>query len=633
MKKIIFFFTNLFKKYNLYLNYFKYKLRIFSLKLDILIIKIEYIILTNKIIYEILFFYENNKIIKIIFIFYEVILDELKKDYKLLKKNIRKIKLFHRDMNIIFLPFYIFLFLAGILPIIYLIIFLYFVLKYGIKYLLLSLDIYIYNYYEDNNYFIFIYEIIIKYLNNIYIYIYNIYIKIDKFLFRMERKKKLQIKLLNLRGYIWNKYVEIAQKYIDKFDNFILIRFPELWHDFEIYVYNSIIKIYIYKARLIKKIKIVKKKIKEIRILKRILKRKIKIKIKIKKKHLYKFYYKNKRYQIRKLYFNIYKIKYIFIDYINYKKFNIRKFFVINFKLPYLNFIYIFKYNYLLLKSLLRFYKVQIKWHLIMIIHPWFWDYIFYLYIYWFYWDMRAIILYIFPTSPFMHLYFSYLQYDLTPKMWYVVIIMKIKARFYRILRYFIFKPPIFLYKLNRYIIYLIYMKIYVNIIIIFQLIIGWIKYYIYINDLIFKIFLYIRKKYILYHERGFLFFSFKRSVWIDFIILYDLDICFHEYFLSIFFYNKYLYRYPVENMFIYHYYYFIIKPGNFLLLRHYTNKDLPFLGKQLFVDYKCPASGQLFSCYVCPLFYKVTTLHLLSGSYTTNLIVLPNKFLKTPKN
>jgi hypothetical protein len=85
--------------------------------------------------------------------------------------------------------------------------------------------------------------------------------------------------------------------------------------------------------------------------------------------------------------------------------------------------------------------------------------------------------------------------------------------------------------------------------------------------------------------------------------------------------------------MFIYHYYYFIIKPGNFLLLRHYTNKDLPFLGKQLFVDYKCPASGQLFSCYVCPLFYKVTTLHLLSGSYTTNLIVLPNKFLKTPKN
>jgi hypothetical protein len=202
MKKILFFFTTLFKKYNLYLNYFKYKLRIFSLKLDILIIKIEYLILTNKIIYEILFFYKNNKIIKIIFIFFEVILDELKKDYKLLKKNIRKIKLFHRDMNIIFLPFYIFLFLAGILPIIYLIVFLFFVLKYGMKYLLLSLDIYIYNYYEDENYFIFIYEIIRKYMKKIYIYIYDIYIKIDKFLFRMERRKKFEMKLLNLRGYI-----------------------------------------------------------------------------------------------------------------------------------------------------------------------------------------------------------------------------------------------------------------------------------------------------------------------------------------------------------------------------------------------------------------------------------------------
>jgi hypothetical protein len=538
MKKILFFFTTLFKKYNLYLNYFKYKLRIFSLKLDILIIKIEYLILTNKIIYEILFFYKNNKIIKIIFIFFEVILDELKKDYKLLKKNIRKIKLFHRDMNIIFLPFYIFLFLAGILPIIYLIVFLFFVLKYGMKYLLLSLDIYIYNYYEDENYFIFIYEIIRKYMKKIYIYIYDIYIKIDKFLFRMERRKKFEMKLLNLRGYIWNKYVDIAQKYIDKFDNFILIRFPELWHDFEIYIYNSIIKIYIYKARLKKKIKILKIEIRKIKRIKKL----IKIKIKIKKKHLYRFYYKNKRYQIRKLYFYIYKIKYILIDYINYKKFNIRKFFVINFKLPYLNYIYIFKSNYLLLKSLLRFYKVEIKWHLIMIIHPWFWDYIFYLYIYWFYWDMRAIILYIFPTSPFMHLYYSYLQYDLTPKMWYVVFIMKIKAILYRILRYFIFKPPIFLYKLNRYIIYLIYMKIYVNIIVIFQLIIGLIKYYISKNDLILDILFYIKEKYILYNERRFRFFSLKRSVWIHFIALYDLDIYFHEYFLSIFLYNKYIF-------------------------------------------------------------------------------------------
>jgi hypothetical protein len=538
MKKILFFFTTLFKKYNLYLNYFKYKLRIFSLKLDILIIKIEYIILINKIIYEILFFYKNNKIIKIIFIFFEVILDELKKDYKLLKKNIRKIKLFHRDMNIIFLPFYIFLFLAGILPIIYLIVFLFFVLKYGMKYLLLSLDIYIYNYYEDENYFIFIYEIIRKYMKKIYIYIYDIYIKIDKFLFRMERRKKFEMKLLNLRGYIWNKYVDIAQKYIDKFDNFILIRFPELWHDFEIYIYNSIIKIYIYKARLKKKIKILKIEIRKIKRIKKL----IKIKIKIKKKHLYRFYYKNKRYQIRKLYFYIYKIKYILIDYINYKKFNIRKFFVINFKLPYLNYIYIFKSNYLLLKSLLRFYKVEIKWHLIMIIHPWFWDYIFYLYIYWFYWDMRAIILYIFPTSPFMHLYYSYLQYDLTPKMWYVVFIMKIKAILYRILRYFIFKPPIFLYKLNRYIIYLIYMKIYVNIIVIFQLIIGLIKYYISKNDLILDILFYIKEKYILYNERRFRFFSLKRSVWIHFIALYDLDIYFHEYFLSIFLYNKYIF-------------------------------------------------------------------------------------------
>jgi hypothetical protein len=151
-----------------------------------------------------MFFYKYNELLNILFFFFETLLKEFRKDYIILKKNIKKFKLFHRDMNIFFLFLYLFLFLAGIIPFIYIILLLYFFIKYCIKYILLSIDIYIYNYYEykDNeeiNIIINIYENIRDFIKNLFIIINKTYLKIDKFLFRMERKKKLKMKIAEFR--------------------------------------------------------------------------------------------------------------------------------------------------------------------------------------------------------------------------------------------------------------------------------------------------------------------------------------------------------------------------------------------------------------------------------------------------
>jgi len=193
-----------FNKIKIYYQYFNLKIKIYSLIIDIFLIKLEYLIIKNNIVYEIIFFYKYNKILNIIFYFIETLMEELKKDYKVFKKNIKKFRLFHRDMNIFFLINYLFFFFAGIIPIIYLILLLYFLLKYCIKYILLSIDIYIYNYYdyinnEEYNIIINIYKNIRKLIKYIFIIINKTYLKIDKYLFRMERKKKLKNKIIELR--------------------------------------------------------------------------------------------------------------------------------------------------------------------------------------------------------------------------------------------------------------------------------------------------------------------------------------------------------------------------------------------------------------------------------------------------
>jgi hypothetical protein len=98
---------------------------------------------------------------------------------------------------------------------------------------------------------------------------------------------------------------------------------------------------------------------------------------------------------------------------------------------------------------------------------------------------------------------------------------------------------------------------------------------------------------------------------------MYDFDLYYYNFFAILATYNKYIYKYPIENMYKYHYDYFTIKPGNFTLLRHYADKDLPMDGAELFVNFKCKESGDFFSCYVCPLYKSTTTLHLLSGKGT----------------
>jgi hypothetical protein len=68
----------------------------------------------------------------------------------------------------------------------------------------LIFDLYIYNLYdykdnEDNNIIINLFENIRKYLEFFFKFINKIYIKTDKYLFRMERKKKFKMKLADMR--------------------------------------------------------------------------------------------------------------------------------------------------------------------------------------------------------------------------------------------------------------------------------------------------------------------------------------------------------------------------------------------------------------------------------------------------
>jgi hypothetical protein len=202
--KILEFFIFLFNKVKILYQYFYFKMKIFSLIIEIMIIKLEYLFFINKYINKFMFFYQYNKMLNLFFEFIKTIMHEIKQDYNNLKKNIKKFRLFHRNMSIIILLFYLFLFFAGIIPFIYYILFLYFSLKYSIKYIFLSIDFYIYNFYEykyneEDNIIIDIYNCIEKNINMIFFYINKYYIIIDKFLFRMERKKKIKQKIIDFR--------------------------------------------------------------------------------------------------------------------------------------------------------------------------------------------------------------------------------------------------------------------------------------------------------------------------------------------------------------------------------------------------------------------------------------------------
>jgi hypothetical protein len=201
---ILKFFIFFFNKVKILYQYFNFKIKIYSLIIEIIIIKLEYLFFINKYVNKFIFFYKYNKILSLFFEFIKMIFNEIKQDYNNLKKNIKKFRLFHRNMSIILLLFYLFFFFAGIIPFIYYILFLYFSLKYSIKYIFLCIDFYIYNFYEykyneENNLIIDIYNYIERNINIIFININKYYINIDKFLFRMERKKKIKQKIIDIR--------------------------------------------------------------------------------------------------------------------------------------------------------------------------------------------------------------------------------------------------------------------------------------------------------------------------------------------------------------------------------------------------------------------------------------------------
>ena len=113
----------------------------------------------------------------------------------------------------------------------------------------------------------------------------------------------------------------------------------------------------------------------------------------------------------------IFKIKYFINININYQKYKLKKYFIL--KHFYL---YLYLKDYLNIKYfILRFFIIKflkkMKWRLIMIIHPWFWDYIVYLYAGQLYYSIRAVLFYIFPIYPFFSIYYSILDVIYNPMM------------------------------------------------------------------------------------------------------------------------------------------------------------------------------------------------------------------------
>jgi hypothetical protein len=88
---------------------------------------------------------------------------------------------------------------------------------------------------------------------------------------------------------------------------------------------------------------------------------------------------------------------------------------------------------------------------------------------------------------------------------------MKIKAILYEIKNGFIFKPPVYLYKLIVYIIYLIYKHIYVNIVILMKLPFSLIYFYFFNNKFLYNLITYIKDEgFFLYDERHYRFYTLK---------------------------------------------------------------------------------------------------------------------------
>jgi hypothetical protein len=519
--KILEFFIFLFNKVKILYQYFYFKMKIFSLIIEIMIIKLEYLFFINKYINKFMFFYQYNKMLNLFFEFIKTIMHEIKQDYNNLKKNIKKFRLFHRNMSIIILLFYLFLFFAGIIPFIYYILFLYFSLKYSIKYIFLSIDFYIYNFYEykyneEDNIIIDIYNCIEKNINMIFFYINKYYIIIDKFLFRMERKKKIKQKIIDFRFEIWEKYVELVQRYIDKFDNFILIRFPELWYDFEVYLSNLLIRTYIYKARLIKKIKRKRNRL-------------FKIKRKLIKKIRYisNFYYiikKKIRINLYKISFFFYKIKIYKKDKIDFLFFSWKMKIKNNIISPYIKFKYLLIHKYNIIITRFWHHVINFLWFIFMIKDWWFWDYIFILYLFILDLHIKAVKRFLIPRYPLLVLLYTLLTYSTIIKMWKLGVLIRIKRIILRIKSYLIYSHPIFFYRFLCNRLRSLYKKIFVNIMlllkIIFRLIIFLLRKIILFDYLIMKI------NYFLSLKRSYIFALIKANI----------------------FYKKYLYYYYSRN-------------------------------------------------------------------------------------
>jgi hypothetical protein len=504
---ILKFFIFFFNKVKILYQYFNFKIKIYSLIIEIIIIKLEYLFFINKYVNKFIFFYKYNKILSLFFEFIKMIFNEIKQDYNNLKKNIKKFRLFHRNMSIILLLFYLFFFFAGIIPFIYYILFLYFSLKYSIKYIFLCIDFYIYNFYEykyneENNLIIDIYNYIERNINIIFININKYYINIDKFLFRMERKKKIKQKIIDIRFEIWENYVDLVQKYIDKFDNFILIRFPELWYDFEVYLSNLLIRSYIYKARFIKKIKRMKRKLRKIK--RKFWKTKRKLIEKI--RHIFDFYYiikikiRNKSYKIS---FLFYKIKIYNKDKIVFSFYSWKRKIINNIVSPYIKFKYLLINKYLTIIAKFWYHVINCLWFKFMIKDIWFWDYIKELYLFIIDLHIRAVKRFLFPKYPLFIILYTLYTYSSIIKMWKIGFLIRIKRKILRIISYLIYSPIIFLYKFLCNRLRSLYKNLFVNIMIllkiIFRLIIFSLQKITLFNYLIMRIncFISLKRSYI----------------------------------------------------------------------------------------------------------------------------------------
>jgi hypothetical protein len=298
--------------------------------LDYIIIIIYY--LCKKILYK-LFNNKNNNIQYYSLLFYNYInfiKTDIKEDYRIILNNFKRLKLIFYNRSFIKHIIYIFLFLAGIIPIFYFFIFLFFLTKYIFKYMYLTLDFFLYYRYKQLIYYYY-YNISKFYILFFFEESVNLIYRIDTFLFRMNRIERYKQKIII---YINNKKNEIIQKSVDWADNFILVILPQKLIDWEYDFWYGVRSSIIYRRRF-----------------------KFKIKKKIKKmKWIIKWYIINNR---KKIYKKIYNIK-----------------------LKYYNFIR----NYFLLKKKYRYYRYHIKlyrfkWSVRMLFNWWFWDYIFCFYL------------------------------------------------------------------------------------------------------------------------------------------------------------------------------------------------------------------------------------------------------------